>query len=67
MMFNRSIQVKMVKPAKDDTVEDTSFNDKATVIAVIVESAIKKIAFTTLSYVVLDTARQVMITKAQKK
>lgn len=64
-MFNRTLRVDVVKKAKsaDGEIEtpELSFEEKAIVMAKIVERGIRKISFGVCMYVVLDTVRQVAV------
>ena len=67
-MFNRTLRVDVVKKEKSQTMgtnhDDTDFADKATIIGVVVESAIKKIGIAVCAYVILDTVRKVAVASA---
>lgn len=69
-MFNRALQVRMVKnPRAEAEKEDTTENlyeGKAAIIAYTTDRVVKKVAVAALVYVVLDTARQVLVTRAAK-
>lgn len=68
-MFNRHIQVKLTK-STPDAPYDQSKEDLEAKLAVIskhVERGIRKIGHAVIAYVVIDTARQVLIAQAKKK
>jgi hypothetical protein len=69
IMFNRQIQIGWVKKSnkndKSFDQEDTTINDQITVTGVTIEGIVKKVAMACLSYVILDTARQVIIEKSR--
>ncbi len=61
----------MVKPKKattdtDETNENLNEN-VATIVAATTEKVVRKLAMAALGYVVLDTARQVMVAHAYQK
>lgn len=67
-MFNRTLRVDVVKkeksPAMNENHVETSFEDKAIIVASVVERGIKKVGFMVCAYVVLDTIRRVAVTSA---
>lgn len=68
-MFNRVLQVRMVKTHTQEPTGDTSENrsdDPMLITAVVAEAMIKKVAVSVLAYVALDTVRQVLVARAQK-
>jgi hypothetical protein len=68
-MFNRAIQVKMVNTKKNEQEVVTSesyFEKKAEVISREIDSMMKKIGFLAIGYVVIDTARQVLVARANR-
>jgi len=68
MLLNRVLQVKMVKPKKATTDTDKTNENLnegvATIVATTTEKVVRKLAMAALGYVVLDTARQVMVAHA---
>lgn len=69
VMFNRSLQVKMVKNEKtpvESYQAEARFEDKFAVISKTFEKAMKSIGKAVICYVVVDTARQVVIANATK-
>lgn len=64
MFKGRTIQVGLAKPSTDVAEESIPFADKATIVSVCVDSAVKKIGFAVAGYVLLDTFRKVMIARA---
>lgn len=69
-MFNREIQVKMVKKTKNETEVDTTdshFEGKAAIISNAVDNGLKRIGIAIVSYVLVDTVRQVLVAKASKR
>lgn len=71
-MFDRALQVKMIKNAKSRVQGETDtpeadFEGRAIIIAETVERGIRKICFVVCTYVVLDTLRQVAIACANKE
>lgn len=67
-MFDRALEMKVVKKAKDmpeGTVStDLSFDEKTKIIGRQVDKTVLKIGIVVSLYVVLDTVRQVLVTKA---
>ncbi len=70
-MFNRVLQVRFVRPRKattdTDNPNETPNAGAATIIAETTEKVVRKVAMAALGYVVLDTARQVMVAHAYQK
>jgi hypothetical protein len=69
-MFKREIQVKMVKNAKkDDTVQtsqpEPTFERKIAIATPYFERMVGKISTAVVTYIVLDTLRQVMIERSK--
>jgi len=64
-MFNRKIQVDVVKKEKSKALEtdksDIGFERKAKIIGNIVERGIKKVGIVVCAYVILDTVRRVAV------
>jgi len=69
-MFNRAIQVKMVKTDKKAAPavakSDQDFEQKAVIATALAERVVKKAALGVAGYVVLDTFRRVLVTLAEK-
>ena len=69
-MFKRELSVKMVKPntaqPAGTTPNKINIEKHIKQIGVVLESSIVKIGMAVCAYVVLDTARQVLVTKATK-
>lgn len=68
-MFNRALQVKMVKTTKSEPVNnthDTTIEGIAAHAAYAADRITMKVAATALAYVVLDTVRQVLVAHANK-
>lgn len=66
-MFNRAFQVRMVKKAKPETAEAErieNLTEKVAIVSDVAERIIKKIATAALCYVLVDTARQVVIARS---
>ncbi len=67
-MLNRVLQVKFVKPRKartdTDNPNETLNARTVTIVAATAEKVVRKVAMAALGYVVLDTARQVMVAHA---
>lgn len=67
-MFNRALQVKMIKTKKVNTEAtdppDVLLEDAVTIIGYHIERGIKKIGEAVIAYVVVDTIRKVLIAKA---
>lgn len=70
MLFNRSLQVKMVKNAKEDTKpssqSDITLEGKTAIIGYALKSTIETIGKAVIAYVAVDTVRQVMVARASK-
>jgi len=69
-MFNRALQVKLVKSKKEQaqlTPPDISLEQKANIIGYYAERIAMKAGAVALSYVVVDTIRQVVVARALKK
>lgn len=70
-MLNRALQVKMVKTSKDEsntTENDTvDFELKVDTITNAFEKIIKRIGYAAIGYVVIDTARRIVIEKATQE
>jgi len=68
-MFNRALRVDFVKKENESQVntnqDDTDFADKATIMGVVVESAIKKVGIAVCAYVLLDTIRKVAVASVE--
>lgn len=65
-MFNRKLQVGLVKDEKNNTTASReTFSERMGTVAYHLESVVKKIAIGVVIYVVVDTARQVMIEQAR--
>ncbi len=63
-MFHRAFQVRIVKNKKEEPLTET---DKVIVydnVANAVNKVIRKVAMGALAYVVVDTARQVLVARA---
>ena len=68
-MFNRKLEVKMVKSNKTDAANsepEIPFEKKTEVICNRLERVMDKAGRAALAYIVLDTVRQVMVTRAQQ-
>lgn len=69
-MFNRTLQVKMVKIDKDPPADpghyDVTLEGKAAVLGHYSERIIDKIGSAVVSYIVLDTIRQVFVARAKR-
>ena len=68
-MLNRQIHVELVKKNKSQSPVETAqlevgFEEKATVVATIIERSIKKIGIAVCAYVVLDTLRRIAVASA---
>lgn len=69
MLKDRALQVKMVKNAKDETVEvdrGELFYKKANLVGCHIRNTVVSIGKTVLLYVAADTIRQVMVEHAKK-
>lgn len=68
-MFNRELQVKMVKAKKTNpepvNTIDKSFEENAETVGSIIDSSVKKVGLLVIAYVVVDTARKVLIEMAK--
>lgn len=69
-MFNRALQVKVVKNAKNESektdTSDSYFEKRADVISHMIESTMKKAGALAIGYVIIDTARQVLVARANR-
>lgn len=69
-MFNRILQVKLVKPRNTtptvDTQNEILNSDKAKFIAEAAERIVMTCVVAALGFVVLDTGRQVLVAQASK-
>ena len=69
-MFNRALQVKMVKADAEETPavnqQDKTFEGKAAIVGHFLVEAVKQVGSTVLLYVAADTVRQVMVAKTKK-
>lgn len=67
-MFNRALQVKVVKTKKTETNPDRpeTYEEKVAVINNSIDRAIRKIGMFAIGYIVLDTFRQVLVASANK-
>jgi hypothetical protein len=69
-MFNRTLQVKMVKPSNGENEKaDATLNNKINVVTAIGNHAdrlLKNVGIGVITYVIADTLRQVLIAKAIK-
>jgi hypothetical protein len=67
-MLNRTLRVDLVKKNEshqvDKNQDDTDFADKATIVGIVVEGAIKRVGIAVCAYVVLDTIRRVAVASA---
>lgn len=69
-MFNRALQVKMVKNEKQELTPEDKQVAFATVVGVIsdsVENLTKKVIGGVVLYITLDTVRQVMVARATRR
>lgn len=70
MFKNKAVQVSVVKtnenPNKEHVVDMLDFEAEATIIADAVKHSVKTIVLGVCGFVVLDTIRQVLVTKASK-
>lgn len=67
-MFKRSLQVKLVKIPKNETLTvapEKDFEDIITVIGNVFDKFLYKAAMIALGYVILDTAREVIVNKSK--
>jgi hypothetical protein len=72
VMLNRKIVVDVVKKDKaSSSVEGDSteitFEDKAAIVASVVERGIRRITFAMMTYVLMDTYRKIAVAHATKK
>lgn len=69
-MLNRVIQLKLVKRSKHENAApsqtDTNLEGKAAIIGHYLADSIDKIGGVVLTYIILDTIRQMLVAKAQK-
>jgi hypothetical protein len=69
-MFKRELSVNLAKPAKAQPAgtgpNKAAIEKHIKQIGVVLESSIVKIGIAVCAYVVLDTARQVLVAKASK-
>ena len=69
-MLNRTLRVDLVKKTKPQTTEadhtEIAFEDKATIVATVVERSIRKIGIIVCAYVVLDTVRRIAVASASE-
>lgn len=70
-MFNRILQVKIVKAEKVDPIkieegEAATFEGKMTIIGRQVERIFERAGSVVITYVLMDTIRQVMVERAKK-
>lgn len=69
-MLNRVLQVKLVKNDKREETApshtDTTFEGKTAIIGQYLVKTVETIVGAVIMYVVADTARQVLVVKAQK-
>ena len=69
-MFNRKLEVKVVKNNKKETAlvaQEDLFEKKVAVISNFLTKMFHKAAVAALAYVVLDTAREVILNKTTEK
>jgi len=67
-MFNRKIQIGLVKPPKSQDSENTpreTFAQKMNVTSFHLKAVVRNVAIAVAAFVVLDTVRQVMIENAK--
>ncbi len=63
--MRRSVQVSLVKPKADETSEvDITFEGKTAIIGHYLDKMMSKIGTAVIGYVVVDTLRQIAVTKA---
>jgi hypothetical protein len=64
-MFNRRLQVDLVKSTKTQPAESDpqgpQFEEKVTIVTRSIEKGIKKVAIAVCAYVLLDTFRKVVV------
>lgn len=69
-MFSRELQVKMVKKNKKAPVtpdqSDTELQGKTAIVGFVLERVVEKVGNAVISYVVLDTIRQVLVARASR-
>ena len=69
-MFKRTLQVRLIKTKKEESLptlqEKDGFDTKIKSLIKAFEPVFKKAAKAMVLYIVLDTARQVAVTKAQQ-
>lgn len=66
-MFNREIRMRLVKKTTVEPTTETKIEDLTEKVAVVSEFTdrfIKKVAMAALAYVLVDTARQVVIARS---
>ena len=67
-MFNRALEVKMIKKPKDDVTDeiptDILFEQKTKIIGRQVDKTVVKVGAVVVIYVLLDTFRRVMVVRA---
>lgn len=70
-MFNRQLQVKLIKSKKEDAAKasqtDHTYEGKGAIFGYYLERAIDKAGRAAITYIVLDTVRQVMVARIQKQ
>jgi len=69
IMFNRALQVKMVKSSKNETPpvpSEDKFVARTTIVAYAAKQVAQEIGSAVVAYVVLDTIRQVLVARASK-
>ena len=73
MLNNRKLEVSVVKKKKTDGTEEADFDKeldvfghKAGIVAAVAENAVIKIGLVVGAYIVLDTARQVVVNATRK-
>lgn len=69
-MFNRAIQMRLINTNKEEihTTEktDKQFEGKAAIVGYHLQRFIMQVGVVTISYVVVDTVRKVLVAKASK-
>jgi hypothetical protein len=71
VMLNRKIVVDVVK--KDKTSQDggdsteTTFEEKAAIVATLIERGIRRVTFGMVTYILMDTYRKIAVAHATKK
>ena len=63
-MFNRVLQLRVIKANKDEPVKEINPQDLYAHIADAAGVVVKKVALAALAYVVVDTVRQVAVARA---